>query len=201
MNFAALFANPTLRALLISLGPAAFSGLFSSPQQDLQRQVQGTLSPEHIQNLANIMEKNLTNSAGFSGAQTDIARGVSSLTNRLNRSLAARGLDTSGVGAVASSLAGSAGGFALGNLRSSAAEAALRSAQTLAQGQANALLQGGAIPNPRNQLLGSGFRALIPYLLSTLGKSGNGGNINWAQLLGGGTGQFSDPNYASYGLD
>lgn len=176
----ALLQSPTLKALLISLGPALFSKFFSNPAGDLQKQVLATLSPEHIQNLSNVINKNLLQSEGFSNAQSDIARGVSTLNANLNRSLAARGLETSGVGAVSSSLAKSAGGFALGNLRSSVAEAALRSATELAKGQATALTQGGPVPSIGNELLGGGLRALIPYLLSQGKQTGQPGGISSA---------------------
>lgn len=100
----------------------------------------------------------------FTGAQQDIMAGQNSMASSLAQSLAARGLTTSGIGAISNAAVPAAGNFQMANLRAQgrnqAMEQALRAAQLMIGGA-------GSMQPSRNigaEVYGGGLDALSKML-------------------------------------
>lgn len=105
-------------------------GLFGlSAAGDPTRRLMGQLSPANTLNSANQFYQGFLQSPAYWAAQSGILANSNALQSRLSTSLGARGLGTSGVGAIAQPLAQSVGGFQMSNLNADFWRQALMAAQ------------------------------------------------------------------------
>lgn len=156
-------------------GGTALAGLLGGGGQDqfdqLLKRLMALTSPQAIGKDARGFEAQILNSPGFAQAMRGAHTGANRLSQNINQSLAQRGLTTSGVGAVASPLARSAGSFQLGNLRAGASTQAFDMARAMAM----ARLQGiqGQMPGQQGrELLGTGVQSIFDLLKLLQGQAG-----------------------------
>lgn len=158
---------PLLLAGLLSAAPGLLSHLFGGedPQQKLRKQMMALIGSQG--NLTNQLYQQNLGSPAFTQGQNQIAAGANATAGQLGSSLGARGIGTSGSGAILSSLIPSIVGSQQAGLRTSA----FQSAQGQAQDQINqqlAALQGTSGPSQTNQLFGAGLSAFGPMLQAWL---------------------------------
>lgn len=160
--------SPLLIAALSSFAPGLISSLLgkkADPQQQLRKQIMQLIQAQP-QLAAQLFQQNL-GSAGFSQAQGQIAAGANQTANNLQSELGARGIGTSGTGAVLSSLTPSIVGHQQAQLRT----AAQTDANQRAGAQTNQMigaLQGTSGPSQTRELFGAGLDAFGPMLQSFL---------------------------------
>lgn len=186
-----LAGSPLLIPLLTSFGPAIWSKLFGgNPQEKYRQQVAALYSPSHVANLTDQFYNTALNSPGFSQGMSNIAAGANQTAGNLAASLGARGIGTTGTGAILSSLTPSIVGSQQAALRSKAYESS--QAQAMEQiKQQLAALTGTQGPSQTQQYLGAGISAFSPYLQGYLSKKYPDvfGNIGGVQHGKEGTGQ------------
>lgn len=161
-----------LGGLMPLLGPGAISflpGLLSqmfggeSPQQKMQKQMMKLLTPQNFaRQSGQFYQQNLASPA-FSQGQRAIAQGANTTSNQVQQNLGARGIGTSGTGAVLSGLTPSLVGNQMAGLYSGAQNAANSQAQNMINQQLQAL-QAGMGPSQASQLYGAGLASFGPYL-------------------------------------
>lgn len=161
--------NPQmLMALLTSFGPAALSKLFGNdPQAKLRKQIMQLLSPQNAAKLTNQFYQQGISSPAFSQGQQAIAAGANQASNSLAGNLGARGIGTTGTGAVLSSLTPSLVGSQQAGLRSGFYNQAQEQAQNSIQQQI-AALTGTSGPSETQKYLAGGLDAFSPFLQSWL---------------------------------
>lgn len=177
--------NPLLLAGLSSFAPAFLSklGLFGDPQADYRKAVGKILASQP--GLTNKYYQQNIGSPAFSQAQGTIAAGANATGGQLASELGARGIGTSGTGAILSSLIPSIVGQQQAGLRTSAYNSGQQQAQNEIQQRISAL--GGAPaygPSQGQQLFAGGLEAFLPFLIqmfqnrpglpmNSLGMAGN----------------------------
>ena len=169
--------------LLLSFGPAIFSKLFGgNPQQRYRDAVAKLYSPGNVSALTNQFYNQALASPGFSQGMSNIAAGANQTAGNLAQSLGARGIGTTGTGAILSSLTPSIVGSQQAALRSKAYESAQGQAMEQIKQQL-AALSGTQGPSQTQQYLGAGISAFSPYLQGYLSKKypDTFGNIGWVQ--------------------
>ena len=159
--------NPMLLSALLSFAPGLLSSLFGNPAQKYRKQVAKLTSPQNVGNLTNQFYQNSIASPAYSQAQGNIAAGANQASNDIGASLAARGLGTTGTGAILSGLTPSLVGSQQAGLRSSAYQGAQQQAQNAIQKQLEAL-QGTQGQSQTQQYLAGGLDAFMPYLSQLL---------------------------------
>jgi len=152
-----------LGPLIASFGPGLLSGLFGDPKKKLRKQLSVLNSPNYLGNLTNQFYQQGLGSPMFSQAQGQIAGGANATQGNLMQALGARGLGTSGTGAILSSLLPSLVGSQQAGLRSSVYQGAQGQAQN-AQQQSIANLLGTQGPSQQQTGLAQGFEAFLPFL-------------------------------------
>lgn len=172
--------DPLTIASLLS-GATTLAGLFGGGNKDafeeLLKRLTALTSPEAIGRDARGFETQILGSAGFSQAMRGAAAGANRLSQTINQSLASRGLSNTGVGAVTSPLARTAGSFQLGNLRASASQQAFELARAMAAARMSGL--GGQLPGQSSRdLFGGGLQGLFDILKLMANKTGGGGGGN-----------------------
>jgi hypothetical protein len=196
--------NPLLLSALFSFAPSILSGIFGGdPNKRLREQLMQLMSPQNQSKLTNqFFQQNLASPA-FAQGQRQIAAGANATQGQLANSLGARGIGTSGTGALLSSLIPSIVGQGQSQLNTSAFNAARGQAQNTLEGQANALT-GTAGPTQTQQFLGGGLSSFAPMLEAWLkskypqmftpggmagGGQSQGGSFNpFSPLMSGGAG-------------
>jgi len=157
--------NALIMPLLAAFGPSLLSKLFNKGQ-DPNNQIRQLLKPETLAKMTEQFYKQGLQSPAFSQAQSSIATGANQASNQIGASLAARGLGTTGTGAVLSGLTPSLVGSQKSQLYTGIHGQAQQQAQQNIMQQIQALQN--QQPGQAQQLLGSGLEAFGPYLQSWL---------------------------------
>lgn len=160
------------------LGPAALSflpGLLShlfggDPQAKLRQQIGKLQNPQNLGRLTGQYYQNNLASPAYSQAQGTIAAGANAGAGQLASELGARGIGTTGTGAVLSSLTPSIVGSQTAGLRTQAYGMAQNSAQQQIQQQIQQLLAGYGQPSQSQQMFGAGLNSFAPYLQQYLSQ-------------------------------
>jgi hypothetical protein len=137
-------------------------------------------------------------SPAYSQAQGAIAQGANQTGNQVATELGARGIGTSGTGAILSSLTPSIVGSQMGQLKTGAYNSAQQQAQNTIQQQI-ANLQGTSGPSQSRQLFAGGLDAFLPFLLQHLGKGLPTNSLQDAGNYGAQPWQFYQPKNALSG--
>lgn len=158
---------------LTSFLPSLFGKLFGDPQKKYRRQVNKLTSPRYTGQLTKQFYDQLLQSPAFSQAQGSIAAGANQAGGQIAQSLAARGLGTSGTGAILPGLVSSMVGGQQAGLRTATFQSAQQQAKDRIAEQLAALgaTQG---PSPAQGLFAGGLEAFLPYLQNYL-QRGRGG--------------------------
>lgn len=169
-----------------------FSSLFGGdPRKKYRQQVLDLLNSRGGR--TNALYQQILNSPAYSQGQSQIAAGANQAGNTLASSLGARGIGTTGTGAVLSSLLPSLVGSQQAGLRTSAYNTAAQQAQQDIEAQL-AALTGSQGPSQTSQLFGAGLSAFGPllaqWLQSRYGQPGGAGlgTLMSAAVNTGGTG-------------
>ena len=166
----------------MSFAPALFSKLFGGdPQKKLRKKVGQLTGAENIGRTTDKFFQQAISSPAYSQAQGTIAAGANQAGGQLASQLGARGIGTSGTGAVLSSLIPSLVGSQQAGLRTSAYQGAQGQAQNAIQAQLDALT-GSQGPSQTQQLFGVGLESLIPMLQKYFAGLGKGGQMNSAPM-------------------
>lgn len=186
-GMAAGAAVPGLNALILPLlaafGPAIFSKLFNKGQ-DTQKQIEELLKPETLAKLREEFYRQALQSPAYSQAQGTIAAGANQTANNVAASLAARGVGTTGSGAILSGLTPSLVGSQTAKLRTDAYGVANESALANLKERLAALTN--KQPSQSQQMLGAGLESFGPYLTQFL-KARYPGTFGNLTVPGGGT--------------
>jgi hypothetical protein len=157
-----------LLPLLMSFGPSILSKLLGhDPQADLRHKLNALISPDNLARLHAQYSQILQQSPQFSQAQGAIATGANQTANDVAANLAARGIGTSGTGAVLSGLTPSLVGSQIAKLRTDVSNQAAQLAQGNIQQQISNLT-GTSGPSQSMQLFGAGLESFQPYLQAYL---------------------------------
>jgi hypothetical protein len=143
-------------------GPSILSGILGNkadPNQQLRKQLMALIAAQP--GLAAQLYQQQVASPGYSAAQGDIATGANQASNQVAGSLAARGIGTSGTGAVLSGLTPSLVGSQMAKLHATAQENANQQAQNMTQQQISAL-SGTSGPSQTRQLFAGGLESFAP---------------------------------------
>lgn len=161
---AGLLAGFPVAGLIAALAPGLISKLFGgNPQEKLRRKVQELSSPGMLSKLTAQHYQALQGGPAFQQALGNIAAGANATGNSISSELGARGIGTSGTGAILSSLTPSIVGGQQAQLRSTTQGIASQQAQQQVQQMISALM-GTQGPSQTQQLLGSGLEAFGPLL-------------------------------------
>lgn len=160
--------NALLLPLLLSFGPAAINKLFGNdPQAQLRKQIMDLLNPQNQAALTEQLYRANLQSPAYTQGQNLIAAGANQTANQVAANLGARGIGTSGTGAVLSGLTPSLVGSQLAGLQSTAHSQAASQAQQTIQ-QKIAALTGTSGPSVTQNLFAGGLEAFGPYLQAYL---------------------------------
>ena len=158
-------------AALASLGPGLIGRLTGDPQQRLRQQLMALLSAQNVGRSTEGFYQQALASPAYSQAQGTIAAGANTTAGTLARELGARGIGTSGTGAVLSSLIPSIVGSQQAGLRTSAHQSAQERAMQQIQAQIAAIM-GTRGPSRSAQAFAGGLDVFGPILLSYLNQQG-----------------------------
>lgn len=159
---------PMLIPLLMSFAPALLNKLFGrDPQKELRKKVAQLTSAGNLGRVTNEFYQQNLASPAFSQAQGQIAAGANQTANQVAANLGARGIGTSGTGAILSSLTPSLVGSQQAGLRTSAFGQAQSAAQEQIQRQLQALY-GTQGPSQTQQFFAGGLQSIAPYLQAFL---------------------------------
>jgi hypothetical protein len=151
-----------LLSALLSFAPGLLSKLFGGdPQARYRAEVAKLLASRGAR--TNALYQQVQGSPAFSQAQGTIAAGANQASGNLASSLGARGIGTTGTGAVLSSLLPSLVGSQQAGLRTSAYGAAQGQADQDIQAQL-AALTGSQGPGQASQMFAGGLSAFGPLL-------------------------------------
>jgi len=177
--------GPMALPLLISFLPSIISSLSGDPRKKLMDEINKLQSPENIAALANKYYENTMAGPAYQGALGSIASGANQTAGNLAQSLGARGIGTTGTGAILSSLTPSIVGSQQAALRTKAYEGAQQQAMDEVKARIAAMtgMQG---PSQTQQYLGAGMSAFSPYLQQFLKTKypGTFGDMNTGQNTG-----------------
>jgi hypothetical protein len=159
--------DPTILAALLSFAPGLLSSLFGDPAKKYRHQVAQLTSAGNVGKTTNQFYQNNLASPAYSQGLRTIAAGANQSANDVGASLAARGIGTTGTGAILSGLTPSLVGSQQAGLRTSAYNSAQGQAQNAIQAQL-AALGGTQGPSQTQQYFGAGLDAFLPYLQGLL---------------------------------
>jgi len=149
---------------LLSFAPALLQRIFGgNPQRELRRRLNQLSSAGNIGRTTNQFYQQNLASPAFAQAQGGIAAGANQTQANLGRELGARGIGTSGTGAILSSIIPSIVGGQQAGLRTSAFSSAQQQANEQIQRQIAALL-GTQGPSPTQQMFAGGLESFGPFL-------------------------------------
>lgn len=189
--------NPLLLSGLLSFAPSFLSKLFGhDPAKEYRKQVERLTNPQNVSALTNQFYQALQGSPAFSQAQGNIALGANTASNNLAQALGARGIGTSGTGAVLSSLTPSLVGSQQAGLRTSAYTSAQQQAMDRIEQQIKAL--SGQMPaSQTSQQFAAGLGPFAEFLTKYIGqRRPNGLGPDLMSLLAnaaGGNGGYTAP--------
>jgi hypothetical protein len=164
--------NPLLLSGLLSFAPSFLSRLFGGdPAAAYRKKVNQLVDPQNVQRLINQFYQNAISSPAYSQAQGNIALGANTASNQLAQSLAARGIGTTGTGAVLSSLTPSLVGSQQAGLRTGAYGSAQEQALNNIKQQIDAL-QGSMPASQTSQLFAGGLGPFAQFLAQYLSRGG-----------------------------
>lgn len=171
---------------LLSFGPALFSHLFhgQSPEQKAQAQMLRLLTPQNFaKTQGQFFQQNLASPA-YAMGQRAIGQGANAASNQVQANLGARGVGTSGSGALLASLTPSLIGNQMGQLQNSLWQQAGTQTQNSLENQLKAIL-GTMGPSQSSQLAGAGLAGFGPYLQAFMGHQYPGifGNMGQQQRV------------------
>ena len=176
-----------LASTLLSSMPGLLGSLFGGNQNEqLKKQAMQLLSPERLQQLTQQLYQQFLSSPAFSQGQSGVAAGANQAGNQVQANLAARGIGTTGTGAVLSSLTPSLVGSQMAGLRTGGWNQAQQAAQSQIQQQLKALFEAAGMQMPSSmtqQLFGAGAGALGSWL-GNRQPGGGGGGLPWQSLMG-----------------
>jgi len=155
--------NALLLPLLLSFGPSVLQHLFGDPKQKLRQQIEALLNPSNISATTNSLYQNILGSPAYSSALGNIATGANQTANQVQQNLAARGIGTTGTGAVLSGLTPSLVGSKQSQLHAGAYDLAHQTALKKIQDRISALT-GTYGPSSSQQMFSGGLEAFMPYL-------------------------------------
>ena len=171
--------NPLLLSGLLSFAPGLLSRIFGGdPAAAYRKKVGKIIDPQNIARLQQQFYQQLQASPAFSQAQGNIALGANVAGNQLQNSLAARGIGTSGTGAVLSSLVPSLVGSQQAGLRTATYNSAQEQAMNNIKAQIDAL-QGKMPASQTSQMFGAGLDAFGPMLAQWLRQRQGGGGMGY----------------------
>jgi len=149
---------------LLAFAPALLSklGLFGDPQAELMKKLRELLSAANVGRTTQGYYQQAIGSPAFSQGQQNIAAGANVAAGDIARNLAARGIGTTGLGAILPGLQSSLVGQQQAGLRTAAYRTAQQQAQDAIQQQIALLLGQG--PGQTRQLAGVGLESLLPFL-------------------------------------
>jgi len=159
---------PLLLSALFSLGPGVLSRLFGGDSNQRYRDmVQRLTNPQNVGKLTGQFYNQNLSSPAYTQALGTIASGANATQGNLMRELGARGIGTSGTGAILSSLSPSIVGSQQAGLRTAAHDAATQQAWRSIQAQLQGMQQSQG-PSYSGQLFGAGLDSLGPMLTAWL---------------------------------
>lgn len=148
---------------LLSFAPGLLSALFGSDKEALRREIAKLTSPEAVGGLTNQYYQQILGSPAYQSGLGSIASGANRTSNAVASSLAARGIGTTGTGAILSSLTPSLVGSQQAKLKSTAYDMAGSQARDSLQARINALL-GTQGPSNTQRYFAGGLDAFGPLL-------------------------------------
>ena len=188
--------NPLLLSGLLSFAPSLLSRIFGGdPAARYRKQVNKLTDPANVAREQAAAYQQLLASPAFAQAQGNIALGANVASNQLAQALGARGIGTSGTGAVLSSLTPSLVGSQQAGLRTSVYGQAQQQAADRIRQQIEALSNPGQ-PSQNQQLFAAGLGPFGEYLRQWLSSMNRGGGSDLSSLLAnaaGGNGGYQAP--------
>ena len=177
--------GPMAMPLLMSFLPSIISSLSPDPKKKMLEEVNRLQSHENIAALANKYYQTAMAGPAYQGALGSIASGANQTAGNLAQSLGARGIGTTGTGAILSSLTPSIVGSQQAALRAKAYESSQQQAMDEIKARISALT-GTQGPSQTQQYLGAGMSAFSPYLQQFLKTKypGTFGDMNTGQNTG-----------------
>lgn len=171
--------NPLFLQFAMSMLPSLVGGLGSDPAARTRRELQRLLSQDTLGAETTNFVRLLSQSPTYLAGRNMAVQSSNAAHNAVSSALAERGLGTSGIGAVASSLAGSSLGANLGRMDAGLYERAISSAQSLIGSRADALLNTQYGTSRGAKGAARGLEAFMPYLrdymLKRMARPGIGG--------------------------
>lgn len=161
--------NPAMIQALMASLPALISMFQGDPRKKMMEQIQALMSPQNQGALTNKFYQGQIASPAYSQAQGAIAAGGNQAANTIAQNLGARGIGTSGLGAILPGLTSSMIGGQQANLRTGAYQNAQGQAQQSIQQQINNLL-GSQGPSQTQQYLSAGLGAFANALPGMMGQ-------------------------------
>lgn len=157
--------NALLLPLLLSFGPSILAKLFGNdPAKELQRKIAALTSAYNVGKTTDQFYGKAIASPAFSQGQSAIAAGANQTANDVAANLAARGIGTTGTGAVLSGLTPSLVGSQVAGLRSAAHTQASQQAMESIKQQLAALTGTYGQASPSAKLFAGGLEGFSPYL-------------------------------------
>ena len=172
--------NPMLAGLLLQGGGTLLSSLFGAnrSRQEERRmrafraQLMRIASPQYLMGLQNQLYNQAIAGPAFGAARRGVFNASQGVQNRLQGSLAARGLSSSGVGSIAGALGGSAMAGQLGQLRTGLYGQAGQQAGQMQERELSNLQSMGAPQQPAygTQAFAGGLGDISKFLVNYLEK-------------------------------
>lgn len=166
--------DPLTLSIIMSFAPALLSGLMGDPQKRLRSQLNKVAGPGNLSYLTNQNYQNFLSGPAYQQGLASIAAGANQAQNRIGAELGARGIGTSGTGAILSGLTPSLVGSQRGQLQTAGWQSAQQQAQQQVQNQIQALM-GTSGPSQTQQMFAGGLEAFAPLLLEWLKRNQAGG--------------------------
>lgn len=166
----ALLASPMGLPLLLSFLPSLVARFQKDPRQEYMAAVRRLYSPENMSRLTSQYYQQGLASPGYSAAQGNIAAGANQMAGQLAQNLGARGLSTTGLGSVLSSMTPSVVGSQQAALNTQTYNAARSDALENIKQQL-AAMGGGPQMSTRQMAFDQGLQGYFQnYLMPYLGK-------------------------------
>lgn len=163
----ALLASPMGLPLLLSFLPSLVARFQKDPRQEYMAAVRRLYSPENMSRLTSQYYQQGLASPGYSAAQGNIAAGANQMAGQLAQNLGARGLSTTGLGSVLSSMTPSVVGSQQAALNTQTYNAARSDALENIKQQL-AAMGGGPYTTPREAAFSQSLQSFTPYLMNYL---------------------------------
>ncbi len=166
---------------LSSFLPMLLGGGVNRQQNQYRDQIMKLLSSQNLGQQTGNLYNQFLQSPAYAQAQRGAIQGGNQMQTSLNRALGNRGLATSGIGAIAPSLAGAAAGNMQNQIRTGAYNQAGNQAQDLIRQQVQALQGLGPPIHAGSELAGAGLSSFTPMLMQFLNQYGGRGGLPYAK--------------------